>query len=254
MKTKIKTKKESKMVSNKRKCGTEQVLAFTKKGTRVLICPNIQARTSTFGIGKIQQIELWCDMEQTQKQVQPVRQLTKQQEKAVEAATKNDGLRSSFNKLVGKHMITELRQAIFEAIDDNKLLEQANLAIMLELPVFQILKLFNASFKLSRALGMKPEKGIEAIARGIRRKSRKILDNIGIVFNASDAYDYYKDMYNLESLTNAQKSEARKQYAIEQVIEKAQNIGKPNDKELERKRAITQQANGEMKLAEKLRK
>ena len=234
-------------------CGSQQHLAFTKKGTRILICPNIQSRVSNVGIGNIQQLELWCDMEITNKQVQPVKELTKEQNKAVKSSIKHDGLLDSFNKLIGDRMLTELRQSTFGSITDNKLLAMANLAIMLDIPVFQIPELFNAAMKLSRSMGLSPEKGIEAISKGIGRQSRKILDNIGVIFKRSEAYEWYAEMYELTKLTEAEKSEAWKQFAIEQVIKKAKLLGAPTDSELKRKQAETQQQNGQVNLGKKLR-
>jgi len=233
-------------------CGSKLHLAFTKQGTRILICPNIQSRVSSIGIGNIKQLELWCDMEITNKQIQPVKELTKEQSKAVKGSIKNDGLLDSFNKLIGDRMLTELKQSTFETIPDNKLLSMANLAIMLDIPVFQIPELFNAAMKLSRAMGLTPQKGIEAISKGIGRQSRKILDNIGVIFKRSEAYEWYAEMYELTKLTEAEKSEAWKQFAIEQVIKKAKLLGAPSDSELKRKQAECTQENGMIKLGEKL--
>lgn len=233
-------------------CGSTLHLEFTKQGTRILICPNIQSRVSSVGIGNMKQLELWCDMEITNKQVQPVKELTKEQEKAVKTSITHDGLKDSFNKLIGDKMLTELRQSTFETIPDNKLLSMANLAIMLDIPVFQIPELFNAAMKLSRSMGLPPEKGIEAISKGIGRQSRKILDNIGVIFKREQAYKWYAEMYELTKLSEMEKTEAWKQYAIEQITKKAELLGKPTESELKRKQAETQQENGLIKLGEKL--
>ena len=209
-------------------CGSKLHLAFTKQGTRILICPNIEARVSSVGIGNIKQLELWCDMEITNKQIQPVKELTREQNKAVKSSIKHDGLKDSFNKLIGDKVLTELKQSTFETIPDNKLLSMANLAIMLDIPVFQIPELFNAAMKLSRSIGLTPEKGIEAISKGIGRQSRKILDNIGILFKREQAYAWYSKMYELDKLTETEKSEAWKQFAIEEIIKKAALLGCPH--------------------------
>jgi len=91
---------------------------------------------------------------------------------------------------------------------------------MLKLPVWQLPQLFNAAIRLNRTMGISPLKGIEAISKGIGRESRKILDNIGIVFKRSEAYLWFANEHGLSELADTQKSEAWKQYAIEQVIEK----------------------------------
>jgi len=192
-------------------------------------------------------------MEITNKQIQPVKELTKEQNKAVKSSIKNDGLQDSFNKLIGDRMLTELKQSTFETIPDNKLLSMANLAIMLDIPVFQIPELFNAAMKLSRAMGLTPIKGIEAISKGIGRQSRKILDNIGILFKREQAYKWYAEMYELDKLTETEKSEAWKQFAIEEIIKKAKLLGVPTDSELKRKQAETRQQNGLRNLGKRLR-
>jgi len=234
-------------------CGSRLHLAFTKQGTRILICPNINTRVSSVGIGKIKQLELWCDMLITNKQIQPVKELTKEQDKAVKSSVRHDGLKDSFNKLIGDRMLTELKQSTFDVIPDNKLLAMANLAIMLDIPVFQIPELFNAAMKLSRSMGLTPQKGIEAISKGIGRQSRKILDNIGILFKREQAYKWYADMYELDKLTETEKSEAWKQFATEEIIKKAALLGKPTESELKRLRMETKQENGMNDLGKKLR-
>jgi len=234
-------------------CGSKLHLAFTKQGTRILICPNIKSRVSSIGIGDIKQLELWCDMKITNKMLQPIKELTREQNKAVKGSIKHDGLKDSFNKLIGDRMLTELKQSTFNVISDNKLLSMANLAIMLDIPVFQIPELFNAAMKLSRSMGLTPTKGIEAISKGIGRQSRKILDNIGILFKREQAYKWYADMYKLDKLTETEKSEAWKQFAIEEIIKKAALLGKPSESELERLRMETKQENGMNDLGKKLR-
>jgi len=84
----------------------------------------------------------------------------------------------------------------------------ANLTIMLDIPVFQIPELFNAAMKLSRSMGLTPQKGIKAISKGVRRQSRKILDNIGILFKRDQAYKWYAEMYELTKLAETEKTEA----------------------------------------------
>ena len=84
----------------------------------------------------------------------------------------------------------------------------ANLTIMLDIPVFQIPELFNAAMKLSRSMGLTPQKGIEAISKGVRRQSRKILDNIGILLKRDQAYKWYAEMYELTKLAETEKTEA----------------------------------------------
>ena len=74
------------------------------------------------------------------------------------------------------------------------------------------------------------------------------------MFKRSEAYSWFANEHRLVELTDTQKSDAWKQYAIKQVIEKAGAVGQPIQKELERKRMEAQQQNGLIKLGEKLNK
>ena len=68
----------------------------------------------------------------------------------------------------------------------------------------------------------------------------------------SEAYSWFASKHGLAKLTDTQKSEAWKQYAIKQVIEKAQAVGQPTQKELEWKIMEARQQNWLIKLGEKL--
>jgi len=92
-----------------------------------------------------------------------------------------------------------------------------------------------------------------AISKGIGRQSRKILDNIGVIFKREQAYKFYKEMYGLTKLTETEKSEAWKQFAIEQVIKKAELLGAPTNSELERSRMECTQQNAKNHFGKKLR-
>ena len=179
-------------------CGAELIAAYTRSALRLLICPNTQASHTKSVTGILRVAYLYCQ---------------------------NDvkGLRATFDQLTHNTDITleKLRKVTHETTPDADLLENANLAIMLGLPKQQLVELFAAAYKLALGLGIKPKKGIEALCKGVGRRSRLILDNIGITFKPTDEYEWFKQKRGLESLTTDEKTTAWQQYAIHQIKEKA---------------------------------
>jgi len=95
---------------------------------------------------------------------------------------------------------------------------------MLGLPVDELPELFESAFKLSLSIGLQPMKGIEALCKGVGRRSRLILDNIGIVFKANEAYEWYKHEHGIEKLDEGARTRAWQKYAIRLIREKASKI------------------------------
>ena len=54
-------------------------------------------------------------------------------------------------------------------------MENANLTLMLDLPLEQLPKLFESAKKLGFAVGLTPTKSIQSLVRGVGRESRKII-------------------------------------------------------------------------------
>ena len=237
-------------------CGSTLVLTITcnKKGNRVLVCPHLKTRTSKLGIGDIEQSEIWCDQRISDPSKTPVKRGNKQEIEAIHTSITHEGLRDSFNRMVGKHLLITLKASTYDIIPENDLIKQANLAMLLELPMLKLPLLFNGAIKLSRTIGYNPVLGLEGISKGIGRESRLILDNLGIVFKRSSAYEHFKATSKIDKLTEAQKSEAWKAYAIMKVIEKAKDTGTPTDQELKRLRQSAQEKNGQRLLGDQLRK
>ena len=122
--------------------------------------------------------------------------------------------------------IEELREATQETVSTANLLEQANLALMLGLPAEDLPNLFECAFQLGLTVGTTPQRAIEALCKGVGRRSRLILDNIGITFKPTDAYTWYKTTKKLATLTNAQKTDAWQKYALKLIKEKAERLRK----------------------------
>jgi len=215
-------------------CGSELIIAYTRQGYRLAICPNVKGRIAKLGLN-LRQVEIWCDMKisEPNKQI-PFRPLTKEEETAYNLSIRTQGMRSAFNELVGSKYYELIEKATYGVISEKDLLQQTNLALMMNLPLLQLPKLFNCAVKLSRAMGMTAEKGIEAISKGIGRKSRKILDNIGITLKP-----------NL-------KGEKWIEEAIKEVIAKGSQLPEPTELEIKANALKANEINGLIQLGKRL--
>jgi hypothetical protein len=149
-------------------------------------------------------------------------------------------LNESFKELIGDSdlKLEDLRSATHNTTNDIKLLESANLAIMLGLKPSELDDLFECAMKLGHSLGITTQHAIESLCKGIGRRSYLILDNIGINLRSTQAYDWYKKEHNYEQLNDTQKRIAWQAYAIKLVEEKAGKLG-INEKLIEREKLKT---------------
>ena len=182
-------------------CGEPMLEAYTKIGLKMLICGHVKMSAVKGKSGIVRQGEIYCSIDVK-------------------------GLNASFETLTkGSNLaLDDLRQATKQTVSDADLLESANLAIMLGLPPNDLDELFEAARKLGYAVGIDTKKAIQALCRGVGRRSRLILDNIGIVFKAKAAYDWYKELNDLEKLDEIQRTEAWQKYAITLIKEKAEQL------------------------------
>ena len=135
--------------------------------------------------------------------------------------------------------LKELRAATEGMVSDIDLLTQANAALALGLPTEDLDELFAASIKLGKAMGLDATHAVESLTMGIGRKSRLILDNLGIVVRAEEAYEQYANVLgkSTDALTTAEKSHAFQSLAIQRVRDKAALLGdniSENEKGMER--------------------
>lgn len=154
-------------------------------------------------------------------------------------------LNESFKELIGDSdlKLEDLQDATHNTTNDIKLLESANLAIMLGLKPTELDELFECAMKLGHSLGITTQHAIESLCKGIGRRSYLILDNIGINLRASQAYDWYKTQNGAEhALSDTEKREAWQKYAIKLVEEKAEKL-KINEKLIEREQLKTRMEN-----------
>ena len=217
-------------------CGDVLIPAYTEFGQPIFICPNFKGRTTKYGIN-LYTLEIWCDLKPQQPQVQPppFRPQNKQQETAYNLSIQTDGMRQAFNELVGKRYYEMLKNATYGMISEKDLLQQTNLALTMGLPLLELPKLFNCAVKLGRALGLEPKKAIEAISKGIGRKSRKILDNIGITLKP-----------------NLKGQEWTKE-AIKEVIAKGSELPEPTETEIKANQTKANEINSLIQFGKQLR-
>lgn len=182
-------------------CGEQLISTYTRDGLPILICPHVKMSATQSLAGIPIHTEIQCTLSV-------------------------NGLRASFEVLKNGVDVTleDLREATQNTVSNATLLEQANLALMLGLPTDDLANLFECAFQLGLAVGITPQCAIEALCKGVGRRSRLILDNIGITFKPTDAYTWYKTEHNLTTLTNAQKTDAWQKYALKLIREKAKAL------------------------------
>ena len=88
-------------------------------------------------------------------------------------------------------------------------------------------EMFDIAQRLGRALGRDTASSVESLITGIGRQSRLMLDNIGIIVKADEAYESYANKLGISSdkLTDAQKKQAFLQATMESARAKANSLG-----------------------------
>lgn len=152
--------------------------------------------------------------------------------KSIKLGGEVETLKKSFEAMakdVGASGLTleKLREATKGTVSDVDLLTAANQALALGLPTDNLDQLFESAMKLGHAMGIDTKAAVESLTTGIGRQSKQILDNLGVVFQANDAYEWYAQKIGVaaDQLTEAQKKQAWMAYAIEQVTERAKALG-----------------------------
>jgi hypothetical protein len=142
-----------------------------------------------------------------------------------------NNLSLSFDQLKassGAQSITldKLQQSTQGLVSNTELLRQANQAMVLGLPGDQLDEVFEATIRVSRAMGVDATRGIESFVTGTARQSRLMLDNIGIMISAEDAYVKFAEANDrsVDSLTELEKKTAFTNLAIEKLKENAEKV------------------------------
>ena len=157
--------------------------------------------------------------------------LTKEQAKLDNLAHGFDKLSEAGNFSVGT--LENLRMATNNTMSDMDLLTQANNAMILGVGenTSQMAFMFDAAQRLGRVLGRDTKSSVESLVTGIGRQSRLMLDNIGIIVKAEEAYEAYAKANNItaDSLSESERKAAFLQATIKGVTEAVSKLGDETD-------------------------
>jgi len=125
--------------------------------------------------------------------------------------------------------LRELQEATNGTMSEFDLFQQANNAMVLGVAQNseQMAEMFDIAQRLGRALGRDTASSVESLVTGIGRQSRLMLDNIGIIVKAEEAYDKYarKLGTTADKLTDAQKKQAFLEATMESARTKVETLG-----------------------------
>ena len=109
-------------------------------------------------------------------------------------------------------MLATLRNASQGTISDYDLMLSANRAMMLGVAQNsdEMTKLLEVAMRRGQAMGLSTQQAFNDIVTGIGRASPMILDNLGIVINATETYEAYARSIGVaaDTLTKAQQTRA----------------------------------------------
>ena len=134
-----------------------------------------------------------------------------------EQAAQLQSMERAFNTLSGgtdnaSIALEKLQEATNGTMSDFDLFQQANNAMILGVTrnADEMAKLFDMAQRLGRAMGRDTRSSVESLMIGIGRQSRMMLDNVGIIVKAEDAYKKYAQANNLSAtaLNQNQKQQA----------------------------------------------
>ena len=128
-----------------------------------------------------------------------------------------EGMGRAFNTLAGggenaSIAIDKLKEATDGTMSQFDLFQQANNAMILGVSrnSDEMAEMFDIAQRLGHALGRDTRSSVESLITGIGRQSRLMLDNIGIIVKAEEAYEAYAEKLDttVDKLTDAEKKQA----------------------------------------------
>tara|TARA_R100001463_G_scaffold30079_1_gene68466 strand:+ start:209 stop:2206 length:1998 start_codon:yes stop_codon:yes gene_type:complete len=162
--------------------------------------------------------------------VRAIADFAKQAAKVESMGRAFDTLSGGVNK--GSAALGKLRRATNGTMDDFNLFQQANNAMILGVTKnsSEMAEMFDIAQRLGRALGKDTAHSVESLITGIGRQSRLMLDNIGIIVKADEAYEKYAKRLGTtsEKLTDAQKKQAFLEATMESARAKVASLGREN--------------------------
>jgi len=169
-------------------------------------------------------------------------------------AGENKALESSFHELAeaqGENanvMLSKMKEAVRETVDNMELMKAANQAMLLQLPATaeDMAFLAEAGYKLGKAVGKDATYGLQSLIEGLGKGSREMLDNLGIVIDTNAAYEEYAQKIGktVDELTEAERKTAFYEAGIKQVKASLEKMGEVQedvtDQMLQAQTAITE--------------
>jgi len=149
-------------------------------------------------------------------------------------AAKVSALTTAFDTLTGSTQgavvsLNKLREATDNTMNSTDLLQQANNALILGVAESsdEMAEMFDVAQRLGRALGRDTASSVESLITGIGRQSRLMLDNIGIIVKAEEAYEAYAKKLNktADSLTDVERKQAFFEATMASAREKVSRLG-----------------------------
>jgi len=149
-------------------------------------------------------------------------------------ASKVENMERAFKTLSGEvdhsqESLNKLKDATNGTMSEFDLFQQANNAMILGVSKNsdEMAEMFDIAQRLGRALGRDTASSVESLITGIGRQSRLMLDNIGIIVKADEAYESYakKLGISVDQLTDQEKKQAFLTATMESARAKVKDIG-----------------------------
>ena len=149
-------------------------------------------------------------------------------------SNKVKSMETAFNTLSGSVELSstalkKLQEATGNTMSEFELFQQANNAMILGVSKNsdEMAEMFKIAKTLGRALGRDTASSVESLITGIGRQSRLMLDNIGIIVKADEAYEAYADELGTtaDKLSDAEKKQAFLNATMESARQKVATIG-----------------------------
>ena len=149
-------------------------------------------------------------------------------------AAKVESMSRAFNTLSGSAekgsvAVSKLKIATNNTMSEFDLFQQANNAMVLGITKNsdEMAEMFDVAQRLGRALGKDTAHSVESLITGIGRQSRLMLDNIGIIVKADEAYESYANRLGTtaDKLSDAEKKQAFLQATMESARAKVAQLG-----------------------------
>ena len=149
-------------------------------------------------------------------------------------AAKVDAMGRAFNTLSGgtenaSIAMDKLQEATNGTMSRFDLFQQANNAMILGVSKNsdEMAEMFDIAQRLGHALGKDTRMSVESLITGIGRQSRMMLDNIGIIVKAEEAYEAYAEILGVstDQLTDVQRKQAFLNATMVSAREKVTGLG-----------------------------